>query len=108
MGKRPCSRWARLPAAAYLSAGGCAADFPDARYGDGWDRHLDGDQRREYAFRRWANHHRIRFERYFGARAVGGESQMVILNLTVDPAAQPGTTYITVATGLEIVTAATC
>ena len=30
---------------------------------------------------------------------------MVILNLTVDPAAQPGTTYITVATGLEIVTA---
>ena len=33
-------------------------------------------------------------------------SGMVILNLTVDPAAQPGTTYITVATGLEIVTAA--
>ncbi len=32
--------------------------------------------------------------------------QMVILNLSVDPAAQPGTTYITVATGLEIVTAA--
>ncbi|MEO8050116.1 MAG: matrixin family metalloprotease [Acidobacteriota bacterium] len=32
-------------------------------------------------------------------------SSMVILNLTVDPAAQPGTTYITVATGLEIVTA---
>jgi len=32
-------------------------------------------------------------------------SNMVILNLTVDPAAQPGTTYITVATGLEIVTA---
>ena len=31
---------------------------------------------------------------------------MVILNLSVDPAAQPGTTYITVATGLEIVTAA--
>jgi hypothetical protein len=31
---------------------------------------------------------------------------MVILNLTVDPAAQPGTTYITVATGLEIATAA--
>ena len=30
---------------------------------------------------------------------------MVILNLTVDPAAQPGTTYVTVATGLEIVTA---
>ena len=30
---------------------------------------------------------------------------MVILNLTVDPAARPGTTYITVATGLEIVTA---
>lgn len=29
---------------------------------------------------------------------------MVILNLTVDPAAQPGTTYITAATGLEIVT----
>jgi hypothetical protein len=33
-------------------------------------------------------------------------ASMVILNLTVDPAAQPGTTYITVATGLEIVTAA--
>jgi len=32
-------------------------------------------------------------------------STMVILNLTVDPAALPGTTYITVATGLEIVTA---
>jgi len=32
-------------------------------------------------------------------------STMVILNLTVDPAARPGTTYITVATGLEIVTA---
>jgi hypothetical protein len=32
-------------------------------------------------------------------------STMVILNLTVDPAAHPGTTYITVATGLEIVTA---
>ena len=32
--------------------------------------------------------------------------QMVILNLSVNPAAQPGTTYITVATGLEIVTAA--
>jgi hypothetical protein len=32
--------------------------------------------------------------------------QMVILNLSVDPAAQPGTTYITVATGIEIVTAA--
>src|SRR6185295_1938351 len=31
--------------------------------------------------------------------------QMVILNLSVNPAAQPGTTYITVATGLEIVTA---
>ena len=31
--------------------------------------------------------------------------QMVILNLSVDPAAQPGTTYVTVATGLEIVTA---
>lgn len=31
---------------------------------------------------------------------------MVILNLTLDPGAQPGTTYITVATGLEIVTAA--
>jgi hypothetical protein len=31
---------------------------------------------------------------------------MVILNLTVDPAAQSGTTYVTVATGLEIVTAA--
>jgi hypothetical protein len=31
--------------------------------------------------------------------------QMVILNLSVDLAAQPGTTYITVATGLEIVTA---
>jgi hypothetical protein len=30
---------------------------------------------------------------------------MVILNLTVDPAARSGTTYITVATGLEIVTA---
>ncbi len=30
---------------------------------------------------------------------------MVILNLSVDPAARPGTTYITVATGLEIVTA---
>jgi Matrixin len=30
---------------------------------------------------------------------------MVILNLTVDPAARPGTSYITVATGLEIVTA---
>ena len=29
---------------------------------------------------------------------------MVILNLTVDPTAQPGTTYITAATGLEIVT----
>jgi hypothetical protein len=28
----------------------------------------------------------------------------VILNLSVDPAARPGTTYITVATGLEIVT----
>ena len=31
--------------------------------------------------------------------------QMVILNLSVNSAAQPGTTYITVATGLEIVTA---
>jgi hypothetical protein len=31
---------------------------------------------------------------------------MVILNLSVDPAAQAGTTYITVATDLEIVTAA--
>jgi len=30
---------------------------------------------------------------------------MVILNLSVDPAARPGPTYITVATGLEIVTA---
>lgn len=39
-----------------------------------------------------------------GAWVVG--PQMVILNLSVDPAAQPGTTYITVATGLEIVTAA--
>ena len=38
-----------------------------------------------------------------GAWVVG--PQMVILNLSVDPAAQPGTTYITVATGLEIVTA---
>ncbi len=39
-----------------------------------------------------------------GAWVVG--PQMVILNLSVDPAARPGTTYITVATGLEIVTAA--
>ena len=29
---------------------------------------------------------------------------MVILNLSVDPAAQPGITYVTVATGLEIIT----
>ena len=29
---------------------------------------------------------------------------MVILNLSVDPAAQPGVTYVTVATGLEIIT----
>jgi len=38
-----------------------------------------------------------------GAWVVG--PRMVILNLSVDPAAQPGTTYVTVATGLEIVTA---
>ena len=29
---------------------------------------------------------------------------MVILNISVDPAAQPGTTYVTAATGLEIIT----
>jgi hypothetical protein len=37
-----------------------------------------------------------------GSWVVGPE--MVILNLSVDPAAQPGTTYVTAATGLEIVT----
>ncbi len=60
-------------AAAHVSAVECTTDLPDARLRDCRDRHLNGDQWSRYAFRRRANGGRIRFERYFSARTVGGE-----------------------------------